>query len=195
VAVSFASGSCVGALAFAALVAYAHLERRELDRVSTSLSEYFSHPTRAVMMAAYACLSISLICAAAKMQTAIVHGVAEASGVLISIAAALLIPIALTTRSGQVDRRSDRVKALHRVLAMVAFGGTIVAMAVYSVLGLPSEHRYQRAIRLWAVLVSLFAAMTFVLLVRLPSGARYYGLVQKVLSGLVVVWLWIDACA
>jgi len=194
------AGSCFASLVFVALAVYAHLGRRELNHASTPLSEYFSSRTRGVMLAAYFCLSFALVCVAMKIipehQGAIVSGVGPASGVLLSIAAACLIPVALTTRSElDVDRRSAGTRSMHRVLALAAFTAIVIAMAAYSILGLPSDHRSQRAVRMWAILVSIFALMAFMLLVRLPSGSPNYGLIQKILVALVAAWVFISAWA
>jgi hypothetical protein len=196
----FTAGSCVGSLMFLALVIYAHLQRRELNCASTPLSDYFSGPTRRVMLAAYFCLGLALVCTAMKIipeqQGAIVSGVGPASGVLMLIAAACLIPVAVTTRNElDVDTRAARTRSMHRVLALVAFTAIVIAMVAYSMLGLPSEHRYQRAIRVWAILLSIFAMMSFVLLVQVPPGSLYYGLIQKFLVALVAIWVLMNTWA
>jgi hypothetical protein len=195
----FTAGSCFASLAFVALVAYAHLQRHELDRASTPLSAYFSGHTRGVMLAAYFCLSVALVCAAMKIipeHGGIVSGVGPVSGFLMLIAAASLIPVALTARSElSADTRSVRTQSMHRKFAFVAFIAVAVAMVAYSVLGFPSDHRYQRAIRVWAVFVSLFALMAFMLLRSLPPGSRHYGLIQKILVASVATWLFISAWA
>lgn len=195
-----AAGSAVASLAFVALVAYAHLARRELGGASTALSEYFSKRTRGVMLAAYLCLSLALACVAVKIipqqPDAIVSGMGAASGMLMLIAAICLIPIAFTTSPQlDADTRSAGTRSMHRVLALVAVTAIVIAMVTYSVLGLPSAHRSQRAFRMWPILVSLFALMIFMLLLRVPPGSPYYGLIQKLLAGLVAVWLFISAWA
>jgi len=113
----FAAGACIASLIFVALVAYAHLKRRELKYASSPLSAYFSGPTRRVMLAAYFFLAFALVCAAMKIipehSGAVVSGVGPASGVLMLMAAACLIPIALTTRSEvDVDMRSERDRCI-----------------------------------------------------------------------------------
>ena len=193
-----AAGSCFAALAFVALVAYAHIKRSELDRTATPLSSYFSHPTRGVMLAAYFCLSVALVCVAVtiipEQQGAIVSGVNVVSGVLILVAAACLIPIGLTApRMLDADVRSARTRSLHRILVLVAFVAMVSSTTMYSMLGLPTLYRYQRTIRMVDILVSMLAAAMFVLLTQLPPGSRYYRLFQKFIVALMVVWIVVSA--
>jgi hypothetical protein len=196
----FTAGSCIGSLVFVALVGYAHLKRRELNCASTPLADYFSGQTRRMMLAAYSCLSLALVCAAMKIipeqQGAIVSGVGPVSGVLMLIGAACLIPVAVTTRGElDVDMRSVKTRSMHRVVALIAFIAIVIAMVAYSMLGLPSGHRYQRTIRVWAILVSMFAMVALTLLVQLPPSSRYYGLMQKLLIALIATWVFMSAWA
>lgn len=192
------AGACLASLAFVALAAYAHAVRREFGRVSTPLSAYFSQPTRGVMFAAYAALGVALACTASKILlrgTDGVSGIAAASGVLL-VAAACLMPIALTTcRRAESDERSTLGRALHRMLSQVAFVAVVVAMLAFSTFGMPAENRGERALRVAAVLVSVFAAMLFALSLRLPPGSPHFGTAQKLLAGMVVAWVLICALA
>lgn len=192
------AGACLASLAFVALAAYAHAVRREFGRVSTPLSAYFSQPTRGVMFAAYAALGVALACTASKILlrgTDGVSGIAAASGVLL-VAAACLMPIALTTcRRAESDERSTLGRALHRMLSQVAFVAVVVAMLAFSTFGMPAENRGERALRVAAVLVSVFAAMLFALSLRLPPGSPHFGTAQKLLAGMVAAWVFICALA
>lgn len=193
------AGACLASLAFVALAAYAHAVRREFGRVSTPLSAYFSQPTRGVMFAAYAALGVALACTASKILlrgTDGVSGIAAASGVLLLVAAACLMPIALTTcRRAESDERSTLGRALHRMLSQVAFVAVVVAMLAFSTFGMPAENRGERALRVAAVLVSVFAAMLFALSLRLPPGSPHFGTAQKLLAGMVAAWVFICALA
>jgi len=84
---------------------------------------------------------------------------------------------------------------MHRVLALVAFVAIVTAMAMYSLLGFPTDDRYQRAARSWAILVSSFALLAFMLWMRLPPGSPVYGFIQKFLVGMVVTWVFLGAWA
>jgi len=190
----FSAGCFVGALAFVALVVYVHGVRTDLDRLATPLSEFFAGPTRGAMLLAYLFLSAGLACGAAKLltmpQTPIVPFAGTASAILIALAAASVIPTALTTRAAlDVDTRTERSKTLHRLAAHLAFAAIVVAMLVYSALAFPSAHRDQRALRTIAILVSVFAASVFVVSLQMPPGSPYYGIVQKLLVCLVVIWM------
>jgi len=194
------AGACLASLAFVALAAYAHAVRREFGRVSTPLSAYFSQPTRGVMFAAYAALGVALACTASKILLRGTDGVSDiaaaASGVLLLVAAACLMPIALTTcRRAESDERSTLGRALHRTLSQVAFVAVVVAMLAFSTFGMPAENRGERALRVAAVLVSVFAAMLFALSLRLPPGSPHFGTAQKLLAGMVVAWVLICALA
>ena len=192
-------GAACGGIAFVALAASAHVARREFARASTPLSVYFSEPTRAAMFAAYAALGVALACTAAKILlpgSDGVSGVAAASGVLLLVAAACLMPIALTTcRRFDSDERSTLRRALHRILTQVAFVAVVAAMLAFSTFGMPAATRGERALRVAAVLVSVFAAMLFALALRLPPGSPQSGSVQKLLVGMVVAWVFLCALA
>lgn len=195
----FTVSSCIASLLFVGLVAYAHLKRREFDHASTSLSEYFSGSTRHVMLAAYICMAFALVCLALKIipeQRGIVGGMGKVCGLLMLIAAACLIPIALTARRQlDADTRSARTKSLHRVLACVSLVAMVIAMVAYSMLGFPTDHRYQRALRAFAIVWSMFALMALVISIQVPPGTRYHGLVQKILVAMVATWVFICAWA
>jgi len=191
--------ACGASVAFVAGVAYAQGVRRDLDRAAP-LSAYFSQPTRVVMRVAYLCLGIALACTALHIRPeregAMVAGVGLASAVLLLVAAACLLPVALTTgASFEADARSERSRMLHRIFSSVALAAAVLAMLAYSLLGLPGSDRGERALRLYAILLAIFAAMAFALLLRVPPGTRPYGVCQKILVGLIVLWIGLAALA
>jgi hypothetical protein len=194
------AGACCASLAFVALVAYAHLVRRDLDGVAMPLSAYFSRPTRGAMFAAYLCLGIALGCTALNIlperSGAIFEGVGAASGALLFVAAASLLPIALTSSERlDADVRSERTRQLHRVCSQIAMIAAVLAMLAYSMLGMSTASRGERALRTDAIIVAVFAALAFAIFRSLPPGSPYYGTWQKMLVALIVIWTLLVAFA
>src|SRR5690348_2407337 len=110
------------AIVFAVILIGVHLDRRELDPCTASLSTYFAGSTRMAMFMAYFLLAVSLTCVAVVLSTDNVTSRLISAG-FCGLAAVALIPIGLTARRivGDPDVRSPITIMLHRYFALGAF--------------------------------------------------------------------------
>ncbi|MFZ5637044.1 MAG: hypothetical protein ACOY82_10740 [Pseudomonadota bacterium] len=163
-----------------ALIVVAHRRRPELRTSDIALSVYFTAPTRATMVFAYAAIM------AALLSTAVVlamdrHVAAQASAVACCVGAALLAPVVATTQRDVMIVRSETVRRLHRHAAAAAFVAVGVAMAASACAAIAEANA--------VVVVPGFLGAVLVLRVLRSKPGAAHGLRQKCLLAMLGLWI------
>lgn len=164
------------------------LRASDLDPFEASLSKYVSDTTRAILIAGYCALALSILLTAAACTTAKSWPpfalVFAACYLLTSV---LLIPVALTTRRSihRSDERSALQIRTHRQASLVCFIASTLGSLIYSV-GLVS----QGARPVWAGSMLAISLMTCTLFIAtFFHRGRLNGFIQKMLVVFLSVWI------
>ncbi|MFZ5635838.1 MAG: hypothetical protein ACOY82_04555 [Pseudomonadota bacterium] len=163
-----------------ALIVVAHRRRPELRASDIALSVYFTAPTRATMVFAYAAIM------AALLSTAFVlamdrHLATLASAVACCVGAALLAPVAATTQRDATIVRRETIRRIHRHAAAAAFAAVGVAMAVSACAAIAVANAPIAILGLWG-------AVLVIRVLRSKPGAAH-GLRQKCLLAMLGLWI------
>lgn len=167
-----------------AFVVIAHRRRPELPASEIALSVYFTAPTRATMLSAYAAIMAALL-STAFVLTIGTHVAGLVSAVACCVGAVLLAPVVATTQRNATVVRSETIRRIHRHAAAAAFLAVGVAMAMSAYAAI-IEADMQIAI------LGVFGAALVIPVLRSKPGAAH-GLRQKLL--LATLGLWIMAIA
>jgi len=190
---SIAFLSIAFAIVFCLLVVGAHWDRRDdLRPLSASLSTYFAGSSRSTMFFAYASLAIALLCVSVSIATISDVPYRWLATALCVVSACCLIPIGLTARRlvGDPDVRSQRTITLHRFFALGAFLLIVGAMSAYAA-GVATQGLSSSGTMV-IVIVTMAAIVNFAVVLGSRPGPTY-GLKQKGLTFLVVIWIAIVA--
>jgi hypothetical protein len=186
---AFAVLAMVGIGIFLAAAIIGHwLRASDLDPFEAPLSKYVSDTTRSLLIAAYVALATSILMTAAASMTRQSRPLfVFAFAACYVLTAALLIPVALTTRRSihRSDERSQLQIRTHRQASLICFSASTLGSLIYSV-GLVSQGTRP----VWAAPMLTISLMTCTLFIAtfLHRG-RLNGFIQKMLVVFLSAWI------
>ncbi len=169
-----------GVILAGVLIVIAHRRRPELRASEIALSVYFTAPTRAIMVSAYAAimaalLSTAFVLAIDMQATPFVSAMACCAG------AVLLAPVVATTQRDAAIMRSEAVRRIHRHAAAAAFVAVGVAMVASACAAITEADAP-------VATLGVLGAVLVARVLRSKPGAGY-GLRQKLMLATLGLWI------
>lgn len=170
----------VGVILAAVLIMVAHRRRPELGASEIALSVYFTVPTRATMVCAYAGIMAALL-STAFVLTMDMHATALVTAAACCVGAVLLIPVVATTQRHATVARSEVTKRTHRYAAAAAFVAVGVAMTVSACAAIAEAN-------MLVAVLGFVGAVLVIRVLRSKPGAAH-GLRQKLTLAILGLWI------